>query len=323
MGTFDQFRYDPDIGYTFIPDLRLRVAHEAGGYLLSTNSLGFREVEYDAGQRATVCVMGDSFTAGDGVSNGQRWTDELQRLMPSGVAVRNFGLPSTGTDQQYLAWRKFVADRRCDLLLVTVLVENIRRNTTAYRPVEGPDGEPHLKPKPYFSLGPDGLALANQPVPRDAVPARAVDGAADPGGRFPALRRLASATGLRDVAQSLTGYQPVPEYDDRESHGWRMMSAILRRWSDECACTMAIVPLPLYQHVEGTADAGCYQARFAELGAVTGRAIVDPLPELRRHPVDERRRFRFPVDIHLTPLGHSAVARAIAPAVQRLIGAHA
>ncbi len=36
------FQYDPTIGYHFVPNLKARVEHEAGGYLLRTNRDGFR-----------------------------------------------------------------------------------------------------------------------------------------------------------------------------------------------------------------------------------------------------------------------------------------
>src|SRR5262245_32188993 len=98
--TPEQFRYDPDVGFTFLPNLKIRVPHETGGYLVRTNSLGFRDHRNPTvstnGQRR-VFIFGDSFTAGDGVSNGKRFSDELERFLP-GVEFYNFGLPGTGTD---------------------------------------------------------------------------------------------------------------------------------------------------------------------------------------------------------------------------------
>ena len=319
MSNPTQLKYDPDVGYTFIPNLKIRVLHESGGYLLQTNDLGFRSGPVDTSDRKQILVFGDSFTAGDGVSNGKRWTDELARLIPR-VDVHNFGLPGTGTDQQYLAWRKFAAHRPCDLLVVVVLVENVRRITAAYRPVEGPGGEPMFKAKPYFKLANGVLERHHDPVPVDHVALAALAGEADQGGRFPGLRKFIRKVGLQQVMQSLTAYQPVPDYDDPQSAGWQLMQAILSRWAAECAAPMVIVPLPLYQHVEETADARPYQARFSELAATIGRPVVDPLPALRAHSVAERRAFRFARDVHLTPQGHAATANALAPAIGQLAG---
>ena len=35
-------QYDPIAGYRFIPDIRARIPHEGGGYLIQTNEKGFR-----------------------------------------------------------------------------------------------------------------------------------------------------------------------------------------------------------------------------------------------------------------------------------------
>lgn len=312
-------QYDPDIGYTFIPLLKMRVAHESGGYLVATNSLGFRSGEIADDGRPNIFVFGDSFTAGDGVSNGKRWTDALARAFP-GYAIHNFGLPGTGTDQHWIAWRKFAMARACDLLIVAVLVENIRRITSAYRPVEAEDGQTWFKAKPYFLVADETLVRHHDPVPAEPVPASALDGPADNGGRFPLLRRMVSQFGLKGVLQQLTSYQPVPDYDDPSSEGWTLMRAILSQWSEERAGAMAIIPLPLYQHIEETADATAYQQRFADLAIELDRPVIDPLPAMRRYSPADRRAFRFKRDVHLTPAGHEALAAAIAPPIGALIG---
>ena len=47
-------------------------------------------------RRMRVLVFGDSFTAGDGVSNGSRYSDVLETLLPPPTEVHNFGLPGSG-----------------------------------------------------------------------------------------------------------------------------------------------------------------------------------------------------------------------------------
>ena len=36
------FEYNDVLGYRFIPNIKARIQHESGGYLLKTNSSGFR-----------------------------------------------------------------------------------------------------------------------------------------------------------------------------------------------------------------------------------------------------------------------------------------
>ncbi len=323
MSTRDLFRPDPDIGYLFLPKLRARVAHESGGYLLETNELGFRSASEVKIEKQQVLVFGDSFTAGDGVSNGKRWSDTLAREFDR-AEFHNFALPGSGTDQQYLIWRKFARDRQSDLIVIAVLVENIRRIMSAWRPASNEEGQTVFRAKPYFELKDGLLVRGHDPVPIESVTASELgEASVDLGGRFPTLRRMLNRLEVKDLVQSLTGYQPVPDYDHPDTPGWQLMRAILVKWLGEIRtihdCAVAVVPLPLYQHVEGTADPKAYQARFSELGADLNVHILDPLPALQGYSQLERRGFRFERDVHLTQAGHAAVAEALAPRIRDLL----
>lgn len=318
------FAYDPDIGYRFVPHLKTRVASEDGGYLLRTNALGFRnDREFDpaANGARRVLVFGDSFTAGDNVSNGKRYSDVLEALLP-GVEVHNFGLPGTGTDQQYLAYRKFAESADCDLVVIAVLVENIRRVVSAYRPSEGEDGETEFVAKPYFQLDGGKLVRFNDPVPRERVSRATLESEAtvDRGGRFPELRRLVRTLGLQGVVQQLTRYQPTPEYNSPDDPAWLLLRAILLAWRSVIARPVVLMPLPLYQHVEQTAEPSAYRARFAELADDGDFVLHDPLDDLWRYDARERRGFRFKTDVHLTPEGHRAVGASLAARIGPLLG---
>src|SRR5689334_3461189 len=105
-------QHHPTIGYTFIPGIKSRIIlpNENVGYLIKVNEHGFRcDHEFlpeKTGGMKRALLFGDSFTAGDGVSNAQRYGDQLERKI-EGLEVYNFGLPGTGTDQHYLAYREF------------------------------------------------------------------------------------------------------------------------------------------------------------------------------------------------------------------------
>lgn len=308
------FEHHPRLGYRYIPGLRARVRHEGGGYLLAANTDGFRSAELAAdptpGERR-VFVFGDSFTAGDGVSDGRRFTDQLQRRLAQ-TTVHNFGLPGTGTDQHYLAYREFGGPHRHQLLVIAVLVENIRRVAAPYRGFLS-RGRLAFYPKPYFTLSDDSgrLALHNVPVPKAALDAEE-------------LRAAIDGSQLRELTRGFSRSRPVPEYDDPDGYGWRLLRAVLLAWIADARAAnphtpILLVPLPLFTHVEGDADPGNYQRRFSELAIATGVAVHDPLPDLRRHPPAERRAFRFAKDIHPTPAGHRALADSLTPAVGRML----
>jgi GDSL-like Lipase/Acylhydrolase family len=309
------FEYDPDIGYRFVPHLKTRVASPDGGYLVRTNGQGFRndrEFERDD-VTPRVLVFGDSFTAGDGVSNGSRYSDMLEPLLP-GVQVHNFGLPGSGTDAQFICYRKVAEGAPCKAVVMAVLVENIRRIVSPYRPSQDAEGGVEFLPKPYFELEGDRLVRHHDPVPREPVTGRELESneSVDRGGRFPALRRLVRSVGLQGVVQELIRYQPTPEYDSPNDAAWRLMRAILLAWRALVPQPVVLMPLPLYQHVEGTADASAYRKRFAELASESNFILHDPLDDLHAYDAETRRSFRFKQDVHLTPAGHRAIAKSLA-----------
>lgn len=317
------FEYDPDIGYRFVPQLKTRVMSADGGYLVRTNALGFRserEFERDDKTGRRILVFGDSFTAGDGVSNPNRYTDVLETLLPA-LELHNFGLPGSGTDQHYIVYGKFAKDARCEAVVIAVLVENIRRIVSAFRPSRNDEGALEFLPKPYFELEGERLVRFNDPVPRESVSAQDLEGegSLDRGGRFPALRRLVRSVGLQEVVQQLTRYQPTPEYDSPDDPAWRLMRAILLAWRSVVSQPVVLMPLPLYQHVEGTADPTAYRMRFREVAKDGGFILHDPLDDLLAHDSETRRGFRFKSDVHLTPAGHRAIAQSLAKTLGPLV----
>lgn len=317
------FRHHPVYGYQFIPNLQARIPRPDGAYLIKVNGGGFRgNREYVAPSRDglfRVALFGDSFTAADGVRNEERYSDVLETLVP-GVEVYNYGLPGSGTDQQYLVFREEVAAAHVeyDLLVIAVLVENIRRIVAHWRPYEDEDGRTVYYAKPYFTRDEGVLQLHHQPVPAEPVPAEALDAGEGvySGGRFPVLRQISRTFHMHDVLQRLTGYQPVPDYDDPSSEAWLLMRAILDQWIGDSAAPVVLFPIPLYQHVEDTASADGYRARFAELAAPPRVQVHDPLPYFWKTPAASRRQFRFATDVHPTPAAHRVLAEALADVVR-------
>jgi carbamoyltransferase len=323
------FSYDPTIGYRFVPGLKARVDHEGGGYLLRTNQAGFRCRHEFTREKPPgvfrILLFGDSFTAGDAVSDKYRYGDLLESLLP-GTQVLNFGLSGSGTDQQYLIWREHAAELEHDLVLIGVQVENIRRVVARYRAYQWADGEDVVLAKPYFTLESDGsLRLHQVPVPREPLARSALAGreaaALDQGGRFAWLRAPINRLGprVKDLVQRLTRYQPVPGYDRPDHPDWRLLEAILRRWLAEVSVPVVLCPIPLYQYIEETASPKRYQARFRSL-EVPDRVIVhDPLPAFRAHSREERRRFRFERDVHPTRAAHRVLAESLAGCLEPLL----
>jgi carbamoyltransferase len=323
------FEYHPVFGYRFIPGLRARLDNDESGYLVRVNQAGFRsEREYKFGKRPgthRVLLFGDSFTAGDGVSNRDRYGDLLEELVP-GLEVYNFGLSSSGTDQQYLIFREFARNYDHDAIVIGVLVENIRRNVARYRNTLTGEGSVELLAKPYFILRQDGtLELGHSPVPKGAIDEAVLPpeerGHIDRGGTFPLLRTAINALGSRvkEQVQRMTHYQPLPAYDRPDNPAWLLTKAILGQWAKESRVPVLICPIPLYQYVEEMADPRPYQARFAELATLDKVVVHDPLPDFQRSSLVERRKYRFERNVHLTPMGHRVLAASLAPCIAEVL----
>ncbi|MCB1333605.1 MAG: SGNH/GDSL hydrolase family protein [Roseivivax sp.] len=323
------FQYDPVIGYRFVPGLKGRVRHEGGGYLVRCNNAGFRSdhVFRDAptpGKRR-VLVFGDSNTAGDGVSNGKRFSDLIEAQLPD-CEVYNFGLPSSGTDQQYLAFRECAGAMHYDLLLLCPMVDNIRRNLQDARLIHsGLSGELALLPKPYFDLAQGALVLRNVPVPKGHLP---VDNAQADEPQIGSVRALARQAmshanarfpGLRGWTQWLRRLALPAEYNSPNTLGWQLMRTILAQWIAEARAPVILAPIPTFEHIDGNIRAAPYRARFAELSRETGAALVDVLDGLRAQNATRPGSLRFPTDEHPTVAGHAAIAELLVPHVARAL----
>ena len=294
--------------------------HEAGGYLVRTNNWGFRS-EFDFHEKKSdpnikrILLFGDSFTAGEGVSNKKRYSDVLQSLLPN-CEIYNFGLPGSGTDQQYLAFKEFATQIEFDLVIISVLVENIRRVNSQFRFYYDEKGHKVVYPKPYFEIEGSKLILKNTPVPKNHLLFHDLSDSqkskVDTGGRLLWLRALVTKYGMKDFFQKFIKYQPLPEYSNSNNPEWILLKNILTDWIKNFEKSKVVVmPIPLYYYIEGTSSPKNFQRRFQELGRELGISILDPLPHLSSYSDIEKREFRFKHDVHLTEKGHAAIAKFI------------
>jgi hypothetical protein len=336
-------RYHPRIGFTYMPGTKLRVQSAHGGYLVRTNTAGFRSEREFARERTPgkrrVLLFGDSQTAGDGTSNALRFSDLLEQSLP-GVEVFNHALSGTGTDQQYLTYQEFGAPLDHDLVVVGLYVENILRLTARVLRIRDLAGDELLRAKPYFELGAQGLVLHGVPVPKqawteDTLPPELAPYVFTYGNEFsmlrePAqpgaalLRKLIPEGPFRDAARSLVAkvrkFEPMPPYHSPTSPEWLLMRAILSEWvrASSAPVLLVLLPHPTALAPAGdlrTSDPSAYQARFRELARDTGCAVYDPLPDLLAMSEDERSELIAMG--HLSVQGHRCLARLLTPVLAR------
>ncbi len=203
-----------------------------------------------------------------------------------------------------------------------MLAENIKRNVAKYRESADEAGEAIYMPKPWFEISPaGGLNLMGVPVPLQYTNESEEEIPDSKGELLSNARKIINkfGPGFKDTVQKLTRYQPLPEYDSADSHGWRLMRAILAQWVSELHVPVVIAVIPVYQHVERTASYTNVRKRFDELAAASDVPVYHLVDDLWPHAAKIRRSFRFRSDCHLTPLGHKTVGESLARVLAPLL----
>ena len=92
--------FDKDIGHLYVPNIKARIIDSEGGYFFRTNSEGFRsDINFKKKkEKLRILFFGDSNTAGDGVSNENRFSEKLGNYL--NAEIFNYAVSGTGTDQQ-------------------------------------------------------------------------------------------------------------------------------------------------------------------------------------------------------------------------------
>ena len=313
-------RHDPELGHAFVPSVHRRVPHERGAYFAVTNAQGFREdrdLAESPGRFHAMCY-GDSFTAGDGVDNGERFSALLAARL--GIVVSNVAVPGHGPDQNVLQLERRALPQP-DLILWCIAVHTIERIQSDHRIAADGEGRLWRLARPYFVLADDGsLALRGVPVPERGE--ELVEDA------FPQVRCLFAAAGREIAARwrarlvsRLGPYlkpPPDPDYADPRSTAWRLLAALVRRFHAAArGVPVALVPLPTVRYLAEDHDAH-FQARFAELAApAAGLHVLDVLTGMRSASRQQRAGFCYRLDGHYTAVGHEAVARVLAEQLQQ------
>ena len=156
----DTFRHDglrPDTAYEFHGITAHTLPRPGGGrYHININSQAIRaDRDYPTGKPAGVrriIVLGDSMTAGQFLSNADRFSELLERRDPS-IEVINLALEGSGTDQQVLLYEHVGLQFEHDLVVLLPFLQNTRRNMVEARDAFDPrSGRMILRPKPRFEF---------------------------------------------------------------------------------------------------------------------------------------------------------------------------
>ena len=322
------FKYDEKIGHKYIENIETRIINENGGYFLKTNSSGFRsDIEFrkKKGKQKRILFFGDSNTAGDGVSNKERYSDLLGNKF--NCEVYNYGVSGTGTDQQYIIWKDYAKKVDADLIVLGVLVENIERIQRKYREtLNFYNKEKTLTPKPFFNLERGKLKIKNYPVPRFFGNHKLID-KNDVQWMVPEDRKYLYK--IKDIVRDnklykylnknfeptldqirtkVVGsfYDPHKDYSDPTSYGSKLLKKILEEFTSSVNKTPIIIfPIPTYHYYfDGVIPN--YQNLFNKFHDPKKKIYVfDPVNELKSLEYKTKKSLCFISDkSHFSPHGH-------------------
>jgi hypothetical protein len=317
LDTKPYVEHDELIGYRYAANTRRMLAQPGGGqYEIVINSAGIRSArEYEKRKPAGVyriLVFGDSYAAGQYISNEHRFTETMERRIPD-LEVINFALEGTGTDQQLLIYENIAAEYEHDLVMVFPFLQNIRRNLADARVAFDPcSGQKVLRGKPRFELQAGQLLLLNTPVPIAATDGPSSDAANDELPGFEQqwkslISRFPAAQVLKKFLYAIKPWEPFPEYRSPDHAAWSLMEAMFTRFAKQVAPRPFVIVPVFYDSYVRFRMARNYWERFYSL-AGPGVHVVDLLAHFRHLGRDAVRCFQAPFDCHFSSYGHLVIA---------------
>ena len=156
------FIYDEMFGWTYPPN----AVRQSGEFAINSAGLRSRR-EYSQTpppDTVRIALFGDSFTAGDEVSDDETWGHYLElELNQAGIRteVLNFGVNAYGMDQAFLRWQKAGRDYAPDMVIFGFYPEDLNRNVNIF-PVLYFNRAALSKPR--FVLTAGRLELLNYPT---------------------------------------------------------------------------------------------------------------------------------------------------------------
>ena len=311
-------RYDPLLGWRLTPGWEGEHRHHDFHVRYRINDNGFRGPSGPAPEEA-VTLLGDSFTFGLGVDEGETFADRLNAGLPR-ARFFNRGVPGYSTDQERLLLDELPDALRRRVLLVVYLGNDLIDNLRTY-----PLQADHAKPR--FVLENGRLRLEGIPVPRAPKPA--------------AARRESLATlvlgpdaprtgwlGRLELSRRLGLFQPRIRLDEAELERrlapslalFRALVVDMRRTLKREGGHLAVVLLSGRSHVE---EPGSPSAQYQDFLRRTLRAdltemglpVVDLAATLRDRYQRTGEALYHPFEGHLNRAGHERVATELRAAM--------
>ncbi len=153
-------QYDPVLGISLIPNMR--VVHSRGCFtgLVETNSWGFRDRARTMAKPPgtfRIALLGDSIVEAVHVQPEQVMNIQMEKILQqqgyNNIEVMDFAVEGIGTTQEYIMYKERVRQFHPDLVIVIFSDNDILNNSSTLQPKEYGI---HTWYAPYYDLGLDG-----------------------------------------------------------------------------------------------------------------------------------------------------------------------
>jgi hypothetical protein len=271
--------------------------------------------------KATVALVGDSFTFGEEVRYEESWGYHLDQLLGEEVQVLNFGVPGFGVDQAYLRYEKDASRWKPKVAIFGLFSNDFLRTMTVYPFIANPRWEMPFS-KPRFRVSDGKSEILNVPPLRPEVIFS-----------HESIFELPFLTLDRGYKES--NWQTSVYHS---SYLFQLFVSVLPRWSavtpdfsEEAFVSINASILKSFVQTaaqEGTIPVAVYFPGRMELRRSSepptvvkrilhdiGMGYVNPSPCLLKvNPAD-----RFMPGGHYTPAGNAAVAKCLGPVIQEAL----
>ncbi|MFP6640788.1 MAG: SGNH/GDSL hydrolase family protein [Myxococcota bacterium] len=160
------WQYDPELGWSGVPDAKGRMQSIDFSVDVSLNSDGLRDSEYPvkrvAGKKRML-LMGDSFGWGFGVEQDEIFIEQIE-ARNEGWEIINASVSGYGTDQEYLYYVERGHRYQPDVVMLLFHAGNDFTNSAS--------ATQYWHNKPLFLLRGEELELSSVPVPGISLPQR-------------------------------------------------------------------------------------------------------------------------------------------------------
>jgi hypothetical protein len=117
---------DDRLGWKLIPNVSRNAFTSEFQVVYTTNSIGLREKEVADTAKFKILFIGDSFTFGEGVPLGCRFSDLIEKEMGS-VYTINAGVPAYGVHQMFRYLKYHGIGLRPNLVICTIISQDLYR----------------------------------------------------------------------------------------------------------------------------------------------------------------------------------------------------